>query len=291
MAKCRLNINENGDVTGVSIPNPTFHSKEEYSDVRKKLLDRQTIEARVGEKFRKAINVVKSESNSESVEKEIQEVIAERWAKRNNFWVEDYINNNTEYGTQGEKHIVYVDPLNTSKLIKVNYNYENLEDLHKEISDYNNVFPETAYKVIGFTKLKDDYGQNATKGKFGVVLEQNFIPNKEEMSESNIDTYFKSLGFENNDGVYENGNISIYNINPNSVFKSNEQVYVVDAYVELNGELEIEEDIKEDPSEISSVLFDEISKIPLLNNGNAVSIYRESFSKKFTDWDKLDFNC
>lgn len=249
--KCVINTNSNGDIIGVDINNPDYITNKEIENVKLELSNRQSAEAKAGEKAKRAIKHIKSETAKAGTSKAIWESITETWAKENDFWIEDYEEGH-QYATQGGEHLVYTEDNNTETIRKVNHDIDNISEWYKNLIDFNYMFPTTAYEIVGFTRLKKNYYAEGSynqgigaKGNFSVVVKQNFIPNKQIITIEDIQNYMKYMGFERmgNSNDYRQGNIILGDMNIDNVIKTSDGNYhVIDAYVDiesvdLNGEV------------------------------------------------------
>ena len=240
--KCVIKYNENGGVDGVDIKNPSYFPQTEIENVKLELSNRQIAEKQASEKAKRAIEHVNSETAKTRTSKAVWESVAETWAKENDFWIEDYEEGHS-YATQGGEHIVYTEDGNTETIRKVNHDIDDLSDWYKNLLDFNQLFPNTGYEIVGFTRLKKNYYAEGSynkgigaKGNFSVVVKQNFIPNKQIITQEEIQNYLEYLGFErmgtSND--YQQGDIILGDMNVDNVIKDRDGNYhVIDAYVEI----------------------------------------------------------
>ena len=297
MSKCVLNIDKTGNVTSVDIQNNNI-TKEEVNEAKFELLDRNSATKKIGEKARRTIERVKSETSEGSTSKEVWETIA----KEEGTWIEDY-EEGKEFMTQGGEQLIYVDPTDLSTVTKVNHDIDDLVDWVENLVDFNQMFPSTAYEIVGFTKLNRNHYDTASsvqgigaKGNFSVVLKQKFIPNKQVITPTEVENYMNYIGFErmgrSND--YTNGDVIVGDVNVDNLIKDNDGNYhMIDAYVEIENrdysDIELNVDLYD--GELTSDLFKNLNEIPLLNSDQALEIYKQSQSTKLEDWDTLDLNC
>ena len=240
--KCVIKYNENGGIDGVDIKNPLYFPQTEIENVKLELSNRQIAEKQASEKAKRAIEHVNTETAKAGASKAVWESVAETWAKENDFWIEDYEEGHS-YATQGGEHIVYTEDGNTETIRKVNHDIDDLSDWYKNLLDFNQLFPNTSYEIVGFTRLKKNYYAEGSynqgigaKGNFSVVVKQNFIPNKQIITQEEIQNYLEYIGFErmgtSND--YQQGDIILGDMNIDNVIKDSDGNYhVIDAYVDI----------------------------------------------------------
>ena len=273
--KCVIKYNENGGVDGVDIKNPSYFPQTEIENVKLELSNRQIAEKQASEKAKRAIEHVNSETAKTRTSKAVWESVAETWAKENDFWIEDYEEGHS-YATQGGEHIVYTEDGNTETIRKVNHDIDDLSDWYKNLLDFNQLFPNTGYEIVGFTRLKKNYYAEGsynqgigTKGNFSVVVKQNFIPNKQIITQEEIQNYLEYLGFErmgtSND--YQQGDIILGDMNVDNVIKDRDGNYhVIDAYVDIeesetnNLKEELEQILNIEKNQVDSVV-DLVTKV------------------------------
>lgn len=114
-----------------------------------------------------------------------------------------------------EGHKVYkVNNLMTSKSVT---------RLLQRLLLHNSIFPQTAYKLYGFT----GFG----KGSVYPVLEQDYIINATYTTPIEIETYMAALGFTKiNESSFTHGNVIVSDLFPRNVLKDIDgDIFVVDA--------------------------------------------------------------
>lgn len=240
--KCVIKYNENGGIDGVDIKNPLYFPQTEIENVKLELSNRQIAEKQASEKAKRAIEHVNTETAKAGASKAIWESVAETWAKENDFWIENYEEGHS-YATQGGEHLIYTEDGNTETIRKVNHDVDDLSDWYKNLLDFNQLFPNTSYEIVGFTRLKKNYYAEGSynqgigaKGNFSVVVKQNFIPNKQIITQEEIQNYLEYIGFErmgtSND--YQQGDIILGDMNIYNIIKDSDGNYhVIDAYVDI----------------------------------------------------------
>jgi hypothetical protein len=132
-----------------------------------------------------------------------------------------------EPGPSGNENDTYVAK---DTIFKVNnlLNSGSIHNLLDKIILHNLVFPNTAYKLIGFAGYD---GRSVLP-----VLEQERICNGHPATQIMIDTYMSALGFtkENDEGRYSNGAYVVWDVVPRNVLvDADGDMYVVDAEIKL----------------------------------------------------------
>ena len=90
---------------------------------------------------------------------------------------------------------------------------------------FNKIFPETQYKIVGFSGFGN--------GNVYPVLKQQYVDSATEATDDEIDAFMQSIGFcKNNRGSFENDIYEVSDLFPRNVLKDNNGVlYVVDANI------------------------------------------------------------
>ena len=129
-------------------------------------------------------------------------------------------------GPSGSENDTYVDKkggivYKTNNLIHTGSYYK----LFKRLLMHNDLFPQTAYVLVGFTGYK---GRTVYP-----LLAQRYIENAESAEQSDIEKYMQSLGFSKiDDWTYQNSNIIISDLKPKNVLKDSDgDLYVIDAEI------------------------------------------------------------
>lgn len=149
---------------------------------------------------------------------------AEIIAKENGYWIP--INHMFDLGMPGpcgNENDTYVDE---NIIYKVNnlLNSGGICNLLKRIILHNTVFPETYYRLHGFTGYE---GRSIMP-----VLKQDLIKDAIPATAIEIDTYMSAIGFikVNSVGKFENKDCVIWDIVPRNVLRDKEgDIYVIDA--------------------------------------------------------------
>jgi hypothetical protein len=157
---------------------------------------------------------------------EIEQRVAEQYAKSVGMWIpmEEVFDLGIP-GPSGNENDTYVAK---DTIFKVNnlLNSGSILNLLDKIIFHNLVFPNTAYKLIGFA----GYGGRSVMP----VLEQERICNAQPATQVMIDTYMSALGFtkENDEGRYTNGTYLVWDVVPRNVLvDADGDMYVVDAEI------------------------------------------------------------
>ena len=157
---------------------------------------------------------------------EIEQRIAEQYAKSVGMWIPmDKVFDMGAPGPSGNENDTYVAK---DTIIKVNnlLNSGSICKLLDKIILHNQIFPNTAYKLIGFAGYD---GRSVMP-----VLEQERICNAQPATRIMIDTYMSALGFikENDKGRYFNGTYVVWDVVPRNVLvDADGDMYVVDAEI------------------------------------------------------------
>lgn len=157
---------------------------------------------------------------------EIEQRIAEQYAKSVGMWIPmDKVFDMGAPGPSGNENDTYVAK---NTIIKVNnlLNSGSICKLLDKIILHNHVFPNTAYKLVGFAGYD---GRSVMP-----VLEQERICNAQPATQIMIDTYMSALGFikENDKGRYFNGTYIVWDVVPRNVLvDADGDMYVVNAEI------------------------------------------------------------
>lgn len=157
---------------------------------------------------------------------EIEQRIAEQYAKSVGMWIPmDKVFDMGAPGPSGNENDTYVAK---DTIIKVNnlLNSGSICKLLDKIILHNHVFPNKAYKLVGFAGYD---GRSVMP-----VLEQERICNAQPATQIMIDTYMSALGFikENDKGRYFNGTYIVWDVVPRNVLvDADGDMYVVNAEI------------------------------------------------------------
>ncbi len=160
---------------------------------------------------------------------EIEQRVAEQYAKSTGIWIpmDKFFDLGTP-GPSGNENDTYVAK---DTIYKVNnlLNSGGICRLLDKIQLHNLIFPNTAYKLHGFTGYD---GRSIMP-----VLEQERICEAEPATQIMIDTYMSALGFskEGEEGRYTNESYIVWDVVPRNVLvDSDGDMYVVDAEIAKN---------------------------------------------------------
>lgn len=149
---------------------------------------------------------------------ELQEQLIEQWAKAANLWVEDseqiLTNNFGPMIAQGAEAKVYYREGDTSVVKERTSIYSTTQKALDAIVLHNYLFPETAMKVIGFTRDSD--------GLMRIILTQPYIKCLRLATKEEIDKMVTAKGFRDNwdgQGVnYISDRMALEDMHPANVF-------------------------------------------------------------------------
>ena len=157
---------------------------------------------------------------------EIEQRVAEQYAKSVGMWIPmDDVFDLGIPGPSGNENDTYVAK---DTIFKVNnlLNSGSIHSLLDKIILHNLLFPNTAYKLIGFAGYD---GRSVMP-----VLEQERICNAQPATQIMIDTYMSALDFskENDEGRYSNGTYLVWDVVPRNVLvDADGDMYVIDAEI------------------------------------------------------------
>ena len=203
---------------------------EEENDVarRDQLLAAAGIQARRNEGS--------SSKESQDERNERQERQVETWAKQNGVWHEDALSYGKSFGEElpgGQESHVYENPQNGTVIkVKNTLQYHDLQEFLDGIILHNTLFPETAYKVLGFG--------NDGEG-FVAILEQPFVRG-EEPTQEQITKHIKSIQpdaemyeQELKNGRYKTSKTLIHDISPkNAIITPAGNIAIIDGIIRPN---------------------------------------------------------
>ena len=183
----------------------------------------------IADKLRRLCSLYEAESGNGQTNGsrlEIEQRITEQFAKSNGMWIPlDSIFDLGVPGPSGNENDTYVAD---NIIFKVNnlFNTGSIFGLLSKILLHNKIFPNTAYKLYGFTGYD---GRSVMP-----VLQQNRVSNAQPATQVMIDTYMSALGFSklNSEGKYSNGQYVVWDIVPRNVLTDHDgDMYVVDAEI------------------------------------------------------------
>ena len=148
------------------------------------------------------------EKNSSDEQKSELEI----FAKKNNYWVEDY-DSLGEYIGKGMESQVFLSEDGT-KVFKVNdlEFYDTPVGYLNTISEHNRLFPESPYKLIGFTKRNDT-------NNFSFILEQPFVEAERGATQEEVNVEMDKLGFDKSisELIFTKNNVEILDLHEGNV--------------------------------------------------------------------------
>ena len=168
-----------------------------------------------------------AQRNSKSGLREIENRVTREFAQENGLWIENEFKLGTPFPS-GDEHNNYIDTEN-QVIYKVNNRMHtpSILDLLDRIELHNKSFPNTQYRLVGFTAVSKN-------GDVMPVFAQDFVPDARMADIDEIDGYMGTLGFTRvGDGRYSNGETVIKDLKPRNVLADADgDIYVVDAEFE-----------------------------------------------------------
>lgn len=207
---------------------------------------------------------------SRAEQQEIEARAAEEYAKENGIWIPMEETFSWNPMPSGNENDVY---LNTSDgyVYKVNnlMNSKGILPLFDRIKLHNQIFPSSRYEFVGFTGFD---GRSVYP-----IFRQVYVHESTNATPEEIDTYMKSLGFhQTGEAQYSNGEITISDLRPRNVLKSNSgNIYVVDAEFKQEGQSDKETVDKTQPRQPDNTV----------STGSSLSEKENPASTKTTDTD------
>lgn len=149
---------------------------------------------------------------------ELQETLIEKWAKAAGLWVEDaeqiLINTFGQKIAQGAEAKVYYREGDASVVKERASIYSTTQKALDAIALHNTLFPETAMKVVAFTRDND--------GLMRIILTQPYIHCQRLATKEEIDNMVAARGFRDNwngEGVnYISNRLALEDMHPANVF-------------------------------------------------------------------------
>ena len=160
---------------------------------------------------------------------EIEQRVAEQYAKEHGIWIPmDNVFDLGTPGPSGNENDTYVAK---DTIYKVNnlLNSGGICKLLDKVLLHNLIFPNTAYKIHGFTGYD---GRTIMP-----VLEQERICESKPATQIMIDTYMAALGFERDGetGRFKNESYRVWDVVPRNVLVDKDgDMYVIDAEIARN---------------------------------------------------------
>ena len=147
------------------------------------------------------------------------------WAVSNNCLIsKDTLGTYSDRGSENEVY-ASLDSKYVYKLNDFRYSDDNLTPFFERISIHNQLFPDCAYKFIGFSENQD--------GKICAVLCQPFILAQREATQQEIDEELVRLGFHKElDGYFTNDKYDIFDAVPNNVLMGDDNhLFFIDTII------------------------------------------------------------
>lgn len=212
-------------------------AKQNYGNERLSQTEEQTSN-RGGEIATRASDFLRGkgrtdEKNSSDEQKSELEV----FAKENNYWVEDY-EKLGEYIGKGMESQVFLSKDGT-KVYKVNdlELYNTPIGYLNTISEHNKLFPESAYKVVGFTKRNDT-------NNFSFVLEQPFVEAERGATQEEVNSEMDKLGFDKSisELIFTKDNVEILDLHEGNVIVDKlGNVFFIDPVIFVKEDIQVQQ--------------------------------------------------
>ena len=168
-----------------------------------------------------------TQGDSKSGLREVENRVTRDFAQDNGLWIENEFKLGVPFPS-GDEHNNYIDAEN-QVVYKVNNRMHtpSILDLLDRIEQHNKYFPNTQYRLVGFTAISKN-------GDVMPVFAQGFVPDARMATVDEIDSYMGTLGFTRvGDGRYSNGEVVIKDLKPRNVLADADgDIYVVDAEFE-----------------------------------------------------------
>lgn len=170
--------------------------------------------------------------------KDLESQLAFEFAFQKNIWHEDSKNLPRPIAGGGNENELYYDE-NTGIIYKSNNLFNSDFSILKYLNYlllHNKIFSETEYTLFGFSGFSNNYPEikNAIPYVQPIIM-QNYIIG-ESSTQSEIDNYMKSIGFEKiNEHTYTNDAHIISDLRPRNVLTNkNGDVFVIDNIIRVN---------------------------------------------------------
>ncbi len=183
----------------------------------------------IADKLRRLCRVYEEKSgdcktNGSSLE--IEQRITEQYAKDNNLWIPiDSLFDLGVPGPSGNENDTYISDTTVFKVNNL-FNSGSIIKLLDKIILHNQVFPNTYYRLYGFTGYE---GRSVMP-----VLQQDRICNAQPATQVMIDTYMAAFGFiqQSETGKFSNDSFIVWDIVPRNVLiDADGDMYVIDAEI------------------------------------------------------------
>jgi uncharacterized protein YfkK (UPF0435 family) len=217
---------------GTEVPRtPRLGSEQERSDETRQILDELRHDVRGEGQDSGGTTATDNEAEGGERRKLQALATAEVRAKETGAWIgrnelSEIIDDGYRF-TSGQESEVYLSK-DRKSVIKLNNLSitSSIDSFLFRIDEHNKKFPETTYKIIGFS-------ENA-EGEFCIVLKQPFIGNTKEASRQQIDDYFRDKGwYKIIDGEYTDGYVEMWDVYPKNVLTDEAgNLYFIDVNID-----------------------------------------------------------
>jgi hypothetical protein len=156
------------------------------------------------------------------------------YAKENGLWIDDIYSLGQPLRGGGNEHTLAYNP-ESDRVFKSNNLFnsnQSVAQLLDQVAAHNEIFPETAYTIEGFTGIEN----NNRAPHIEVVLSQDYIDDTDQASAEEIKAYMESLGFEEiTPTSFTNGEYTVSDLHPRNVLKDADgTIYVIDDIITRN---------------------------------------------------------
>ena len=208
-------------------------------------------------------------SNGISTESNQGDRKIEKWAKEKGYWIdESEIPSEDAAHYVGSESLVMLQPDEGSvrKYKLPRFGFNTVAGLVRSLTYHNTLFPETAYKLVGFSKNPD--------GRLIAVIDQPFIINEAKSSWDNplpeeydiLSKHLSGLGFNITDiteAERDERGVSVGDMQiPENVHIFQGNVYIVDPVIKVRDDFNLEEASELLNSKISSIRLDSPRNAP-----------------------------
>lgn len=172
-------------------------------------------------------------SNSEELWREIQD--------RGHRYTGFKLNSETKL-EQGSEHIVYLDPLDDTKVVKIRFSLDpsQIDRYLRELLVYNHLFPNTPYKLLGFDKITTEQDPGMYKGNIAAIVEQPYIKKNSGYDYNTIIKELSNYGLsEVEQYKFENATVGIIveDLMPRNVIFRNKEPFFIDPIITVSDDI------------------------------------------------------
>lgn len=205
---------------------------------------------------------------------DLEKITTLEYAKKNNLWISNFQSLGDKILIGGNEHTLVLKFQNktvykSNNLINSRYLVTNVLE---KVKIHNLLFPETRYKIIGFTGV-----ENGKTPHIEVVLEQMYIPNLIKAEPKEIDLFMERLDFnKTTPQSYVNDTYLVFDLFPRNVLKDTDgNLYIIDAEFRDIEKLQQENTEKEvEKKEI----IESLNKA--MNSMNELELYKPTYLTK-----------